>query len=129
MVYTSTAINLFQDDKGQSKNHLRWLLLCCAGRENRTLTSSLARTCPTTKRYPHNENYTLVLSIFKYSWGLGPYRTSSPTDSVTDDFLLKISSTPPRAVALRLSNPSTTKSTILCSRRDSNPQQRFRRPV
>lgn len=24
----------------------------CAGRENRTLISSLARTCPTTKRYP-----------------------------------------------------------------------------
>lgn len=27
-------------------------------------------------------------------------------DSVTDNFLLEISATPPRAVALRLSNPS-----------------------
>lgn len=33
------------------------LCLICAGRENRTLTSSLARTCPTTKRYPRQKQY------------------------------------------------------------------------
>lgn len=40
-------------------------------------------------------------------------------DSVTDNFLLKISATPPRAVALWLSRPA--QNYVLCAVRDSNP--------
>ncbi len=47
-----------------------------AGRENRTPTSSLARTCPTTKRYPRennsNRNRRKIQMLFVRPEGLEP---------------------------------------------------------
>ena len=96
----------------------------CAGRGNRTLVCSLGTRHSTTEPYPQlTTSLSKKLSIaiiyirmetqreFRSLHDQYPKLFASLTCapegiSVTDIFLVKNSATPPRAVALRLSNPS-----------------------
>lgn len=54
---------MLKNNTDTNKTYINIKLFLCAGKENRTPTSSLARTCPTTKRYPQNIINSKVLYI------------------------------------------------------------------